>query len=120
MYELTIAGHFAAAHYLQGYDGPCKELHGHTWRLQITVQSAELNALGMVVDFKDLKARLEVLLQELDHGLLNDRPAFQEQNPTTENLARYVYQRFAELCAPMRVKEVRVWESDSSSVRYYE
>jgi 6-pyruvoyltetrahydropterin/6-carboxytetrahydropterin synthase len=118
MYELTISGELAAAHFLRGYQGPCQELHGHTWKLEVTVQSGELNALGLVVDFKELKSRLQEILKPLDHGCLNDRPAFQTNNPTTENLAKYVYEEFSRQVEGVRVKNVRVWESDSSSVSY--
>ena len=120
MYELTISGEFAAAHYLKGYQGPCQVLHGHTWKLEVTIHSAVLNELGLVVDFKELKSRLQEILKPLDHGCLNDLPAFQNTNPTTENLAKYIYQEFRRQSLPVQVKQVRVWESDSSSVIYYE
>jgi len=120
MYELTISSEFASAHYLRGYNGPCQELHGHTWRLEVTVCSKDLNELGLVVDFKDLKSRLQDIVKTLDHGCLNNLPAFQQTNPTTENLAKHIYQEFSAQAQAYQVKQVRVWESASSSVTYYE
>lgn len=120
MYELTIGGDFAAAHFLTGYDGSCKELHGHTWKLEVTIQAETLNDIGLVIDFQDLKKRLNAFLKQLDHGCLNHLPAFQKENPTTENLARFIYQGFACDCAPFRIKHVRIWESEKASVTYYE
>lgn len=120
MYELTIKGEFASAHYLRGYQGPCQRMHGHTWRLEVTVSSQSVNELGMVVDFKELKSRLATIVATLDHGCLNDLPNFQNINPTSENLARYVYQEFSRQLTGVRVKQVRLWESDTSSVTYYE
>lgn len=120
MYELTIAGHFAAAHFLKGYPGQCKNLHGHTWKLEITIQSATLDDIGVVMDFKVLKPRLNEFLKRLDHGCLNDLPEFERSNPTTENIARYIYREFAAECQPFKIKQVRVWESDNASVTYFE
>ena len=120
MYELTIGGDFAAAHFLRGYDGSCKELHGHTWKLEVTIESGTLNDVGLVMDFKDLRQKLNTFLKQLDHGCLNDLPVFQQQNPTTENLARLIYQEFSRDCFPFKIKNVRVWESEKASVTYYE
>lgn len=120
MYELTIRGEFASAHYLRGYQGPCQQLHGHTWKLEVTVCSNVLNELGLVVDFKELKSLLQEILKPLDHGCLNELPVFQNANPTTEKLAQYIFQEFSRQASGVTVKQVRLWESDSSSVIYYE
>lgn len=120
MFELSIIGDIAAAHFLRGYDGPCEDLHGHTWKVQVTVVSEKVNAIGLVVDFRELKDLLKESLSALDHGSLNDLPAFKKDNPSTENLARYIYQEFSKRCQPLKLTKVRVWESDTSSVTYYE
>lgn len=120
MYELTINGHFASAHSLRGYDGPCKHVHGHTWKVEVTIQAQMLNNIGLVVDFKELKKKLNEFLMHIDHVNLNDLPAFKEVNPSSENLAKYIYQEFAKLCRPFKLLRVRVWESETSSVTYYE
>jgi 6-pyruvoyltetrahydropterin/6-carboxytetrahydropterin synthase len=120
MFELSVTGHLAAAHFLRGYEGPCKDLHGHTWKVEVTVRSVDLNDVGLVVDFREIKEKLKGFLAHLDHVCLNDLPYFQEHNPSTENLACYIYRNFARECHPLRLKQVRVWESESSSVVYYE
>jgi 6-pyruvoyltetrahydropterin/6-carboxytetrahydropterin synthase len=120
MFELSVTGHMAAAHFLRGYDGPCKDLHGHTWKVEVTVQADKLNDIGLVVDFRDIKDKLKEFLAHLDHVCLNDVPYFQDRNPSTENLAYYLYQNFGRECRPLRLIRVRVWESESSSVVYYE
>ena len=120
MFELSITGHFASAHLIRGYDGPCKDLHGHTWKVEITIASEKLNDIGLVVDFKDMKKKLNSFLDRIDHVNLNELPVFKKANPTTENLARYIYQEFAKECRPFPLKRVRVWESETSSITYYE
>ena len=120
MYELTITGDIAAAHFLRGYDGPCKDLHEHTWKMEVTVASEKLNSIGLVVDFRDMKCKLKEFLKHLDHVCLNDLPFFKDNNPSTENLAKYIYREFGKQCGSFQLKRVRVWESDSSSITYYE
>lgn len=120
MFELSITGHFASAHLLRGYDGPCKNLHGHTWKVEVTIAAEKLDKIGLVVDFKDMKKRLNHFLDKIDHVNLNDLPAFKDVNPSTENLAKYIYQEFAKECQPLPLKRVRVWESDTASITYYE
>ncbi len=120
MFELSIKGHIASAHFLRGYDGPCKDLHGHTWKIELTILSKELNDIGLVVDFKELKCKFNSFLDSLDHVNLNDLPYFKEINPSTENIARYIYQNFSKEINPLKLKHVQVWESDTASVTYYE
>lgn len=120
MYELTITDHIAAAHFLRGYDGPCANLHGHTWKVDVTVVSKDLNEIGLVADFRDIKVKLKKFLSHLDHVNLNDLAAFRDVNPSTENLAKYIYQGFSKECVPFLLSKVRVWESETASVTYYE
>ena len=120
MYELTIREEFAAAHLLRGYQGNCKDLHGHTWKVEVTLVSAKLDDVGMVVDFKMARQQLREFLTAIDHVYLNDLPYFQKVNPTTEHLARYIFQGFSKITHPVKIKLVRVWESETSSVSYYE
>lgn len=120
MFELSITGDIASAHFLRDYEGPCKNLHGHTWKIEATIQSDKLNNIGLVVDFREMKQRLKDVLMPLDHVCLNDLPYFQKVNPSTENLAVYIYREFKKAAAPYRLKEVRVWESETSSVTYFE
>ncbi len=119
MFEVKVRGDFAAAHILRGYEGNCKNLHGHTWKVEVTIPSPTLDSIGMVMDFKVVKKKLKELLDRLDHIYLNGLPAFQEINPTTENLAKYIFEEFSKECQPLVIKQVQVWESDLCSVVYY-
>lgn len=120
MFELSIQGDIAAAHYVRGHQGKCKNLHGHTWKIEVTVTGERLNAIGMVEDFAVLKMQLKEFLAALDHVCLNDLPYFKDVNPTTENIAKYIYEGFNKHIAPLKVKSVRAWESETASVVYYE
>jgi 6-pyruvoyltetrahydropterin/6-carboxytetrahydropterin synthase len=119
MYILTVRDHFDAAHSLRGYDGECQRLHGHTWDVEVTVEGTELDAIGIVYDFKTLKTDLTSVLGDYDHQHLNEVPPFDAMNATAENLARVVYQRLTSLVAPcVKVTEVAVWESPIARVAY--
>jgi len=119
MYELTVKGHFDAAHALRGYPGECRNLHGHTWDVEVTVQGADLDDIDIVYDFKRLKADLAAVLGEYDHAYLNEVAPFDVLSPTAENLARVVYDRLAEIVgAEVTVKEVAVWESPIARITY--
>jgi 6-pyruvoyltetrahydropterin/6-carboxytetrahydropterin synthase len=120
MFELTIRGDISSAHFIKGHQGKCKNLHGHTWKIEVTVISKELNDLGMVADFAILKKQLAEVLAPIDHVCLNELPFFKDDSPTTENVAKYVYVHFAEAAKPLDIKQVQAWESDTSSVTYYE
>jgi len=120
VFELSIKQDIAAAHLLRGYEGKCKNLHGHTWQIEVFVEGEELDEVGMVLDFRVMKQRLKALLETMDHTCLNDMPYFQEVNPTTENLAKYIYERFQEEIHPWRLTRVKIWESDITCVTYYE
>ena len=120
MFEVSVRDHISSAHQLRGYDGPCKNMHGHTWKVEIVVGGNTLDGVGLLTDFKTIKAKLTQVLMPLDHVVLNDLPAFKDLNPSTENLARHIYRALSPLCAPLRLKQVQVWESDTASVIYYE
>ena len=120
MFELSIKGDIASAHFIPGYPGMCKDLHGHTWKIEVTITSDKLDTIGMVTDFALLKKQLWEFLGKLDHVCLNDLPFFKKTSPTTENIAKYIYQNFANVITPLKIKQVQVWESDSASVVYYE
>ena len=119
MYELSIRGDFASAHSLRGYEGKCKNLHGHTWRVELTIESDRLDKIGMVADFAVLKKQLKGFLEDLDHVHLNELPYFREANPTTENLAKYIFEEFPKRYPAVKLKKVTVWESDQAGVTYY-
>jgi 6-pyruvoyltetrahydropterin/6-carboxytetrahydropterin synthase len=119
MYELTVKGHFDAAHALAGYPGECRELHGHTWDVEATIAGDALDDVGIVYDFKRLKDDLAAVLAPLDHGYLNEVPPFDTVNPTAENLARELFGALeARLADGVRLVEVAVWESPVARIAY--
>ena len=122
MFEIEIERCFSAAHQLRGYNGNCSNLHGHNYRVTVTVRSNELDRIGIALDFRKLKQELDSLLEEYDHRNLSELPEFQELSPTSEVLARTIYRRMGQKMngGPIRVWKVRVGESDSSAVTYFE
>jgi 6-pyruvoyltetrahydropterin/6-carboxytetrahydropterin synthase len=118
-YTLTIKEHFDAAHALVGYPGECRNLHGHTWEVEVSVSGRELDEVGIVYDFKDLKESLHVILGGYDHRYLNETPPFDTINATAENLARTIYERL-ERTLPRHIwlEEVAVWESPIARLSY--
>lgn len=121
MYKISIETHFAASHQLHGYQGPCKTLHGHTWRVRVEVKSDRIDDIGISVDFKDLKRLTHDVIERLDHKHINDIPPFDRENPTAENLARYIYAEVKQrLPGGVNMVEVVLWESANYAVTYSE
>jgi 6-pyruvoyltetrahydropterin/6-carboxytetrahydropterin synthase len=125
MFEVTVEETFAAGHALRGYRGKCENPHGHNYKVQITLAGEELDNIGLLYDFKDLKAAMGEVVDRLDHQYLNDIAPFTEQNPSAENMARYFYQECtAKLKAAaggrIRVKQVKIWETDTTTATYFE
>ncbi len=120
MYKLSVTDTFSAAHRLCGYEGACSNLHGHNWKVRVGLQSSQLDEIGMAMDFGVIKSLLDDILQELDHAYLNDIPAFTEINPTSENLAKYIFDRLEKMLSgsSASVCEVEICESERSSVIY--
>ncbi len=122
MYELTIESHFSAAHQLREYKGKCEKLHGHNWRVQVTVSSETLNEIGIAMDFNELKKIANECVSALDHSFLNDVFPFTEINPSSENIAKWLYDTIKKRVAGKNTSlaSVTVWESESASSTYYE
>lgn len=118
MFTVKVRTNFSSAHNLRGYKGKCEDLHGHNWRVDVSVASEKLDNIGMVVDFKLLKREVNAIISLLDHKYLNDTDRFREHNPTSENIARYIYEKLSEMRPDLAVKEVTVWETDTSSATY--
>ena len=119
MFEVSVEETFAAGHALRGYKGKCENVHGHNYRVQVTVRGERLNATGLLVDFGDLKKSLRAVVARLDHFFLNDVPPFTELNPSAENIARYFYDELSQgLEDGARISEVKVWETDITSATY--
>lgn len=125
MYELTVISGFSAAHRLRGYEGECEGLHGHNWKVEVTVAVPGLNEVGLAIDFKVLKGELERVLKGLDHSYLNEKPPFDRENPSSEGLARFIFDELSKglshhRVGELRVKMVRVWESETACASYGE
>ncbi len=117
MFELMVEDTFDAAHALRNYEGPCENLHGHTWKVQVFLKGDRLNDLGMMEDFKSIKKELAAIVSGLDHKLLNDLEPFSVKNPTSENIAEYLYRS---LKKEMKlVEKVIVWESPTTYAAFY-
>lgn len=122
VFDLTIESQFSSAHQLRGYKGKCEAMHGHNWRVQVTVSSDKLNEIGIVVDFHDLKTITGEVLASLDHAFLNDVFPFTEINPSSENIAKWVYESIKKRInkKTYNLSSVTVWENETSSATYYE
>jgi 6-pyruvoyltetrahydropterin/6-carboxytetrahydropterin synthase len=118
MYTVSVESRFSSAHNLRGYKGKCEELHGHNWRVRVSVRSASLDELGMVCDFSILKKLLNGAIEALDHKYLNDEGPFKTENPTSENIARYIFEEMCRSGLGIDVEKVTVWETDTSSASY--
>jgi len=118
MYSIKVESSFSAAHNLRGYRGKCEELHGHNWKVEVVVSRDKLDKAGMLLDFKNLKIKLNKVLANLDHKYFNNIPYFKKVNPTSENIAKYIYDRLKAQVSS--VKSVVVWENDTSSATYEE
>ncbi len=122
MYELMVEAQFAAAHQLRGYKGKCENLHGHNWRVQVVVNVERLNEIGLGIDFNELKKITNDAISALDHSVLNDIFPFTEINPSSENIAKWLYDSINKkmIDKDVGVSSVTVWESETASATYYE
>jgi 6-pyruvoyltetrahydropterin/6-carboxytetrahydropterin synthase len=122
MYELSIEVGFAAAHQLRGYKGNCENMHGHNWRVQISVTAERLNEIDIAIDFRELKQTAREVIAPLDHVFLNEVFPFTEKNPSSENIAKWIFDTMKKKINDeyIRVSAVTVWESDTASASYYE
>jgi len=121
MYELTIRTEFSSAHNLRGYEGACERLHGHNWRVEVSIEAQSLGPMGFVMDFKELKNATASIVEKLDHRYLNETPPFTELNPSAELIARFIHDELSGFLSErkgIQVSEVRVWESDTASASY--
>jgi 6-pyruvoyltetrahydropterin/6-carboxytetrahydropterin synthase len=121
MFEVSVEQTFAAGHALRNYKGKCENVHGHNYRVRITMQGDQLDSTGLLVDFLDVKQLIGAVVDYLDHNFINDLPPFDLLNPSAENIAKYFYDRVSgglKSEVPVRVAEVRIWETDTSSAVY--
>ena len=118
MYRLTVESEFSAAHHLVDYPGACKRVHGHNWKVRVTFSAPELNDLGMVVDLMELEKLLDECVKPLDHRVINEVPPFDRLNPTSENIARHIYQQLQPKLPAIHLESVQLFETDDFSVTY--
>jgi 6-pyruvoyltetrahydropterin/6-carboxytetrahydropterin synthase len=122
MYEIKIESSFSGAHRLRDYNGQCENLHGHNWKVEVIVVSPDVGKDGMVLDFRELKEATRAVLETMDHRYLNEIPYFSERNPSSENIAKYIFDRVTDRLGERRVRVTKVtaWESDGACASYYE
>ena len=121
MFEVMIERNFSSAHQLRGYKGKCENLHGHNYKIEIYARGRELDKTGLLVDFVELKAAADDIVQYLDHRNINELPPFDvELNPSAENLARFILERVAARVGDERVQvyKVRCFETPTSVATY--
>ncbi|MDW7674851.1 MAG: 6-carboxytetrahydropterin synthase QueD [Bacillota bacterium] len=121
MYYLKVNDHFDAAHFLRNYQGKCANVHGHTWQVQAVVKGTKLNKQGLLIDFGILKKLLAIVVEQLDHKLINDVKGFSENemNPTAENIACFIFNQLRDkLPEEITLSSIEVWESPKSSAIY--
>jgi 6-pyruvoyltetrahydropterin/6-carboxytetrahydropterin synthase len=121
MFNIFIKSHFSAGHHLRDYPGNCERPHGHNWNVEVTVKATELDELGMGIDFRTLKTAVNEVLDTLDHRDLNEHPDFQSTNPSSENIAAYIYKSLQKDLTADRygVHSVTVCETENSGVTYF-
>ncbi|MBN1561328.1 6-carboxytetrahydropterin synthase QueD [candidate division KSB1 bacterium] len=117
MYKLKVVSKFSAAHRLIDYPGACERIHGHNWTVKVTVSAQDVDDSGMVMDLVQLKKHIDDCVAQFDHRVINDVPPFDQLNPTSENLAKYLYDYVAAR-VDVHVRSVRVAEVEDYAVVY--
>jgi 6-pyruvoyltetrahydropterin/6-carboxytetrahydropterin synthase len=121
VYEVTIKRCFSAAHLLKEIGGQCEDLHGHNFVVEISIASYKLNTEGILIDFRILEKWTEEVIKDLDHKYLNDIQYFEDINPSSELIARFIYDRISKKANRhyLKVSCITVWESENARVSYY-
>lgn len=120
-YELMVRTDFAAAHLLRGYPGDCARLHGHNWHVELYVECSDLDDIGLAVDYKVMKGELKAALAGWDHYNLNDIAPFDTINPSSENVARVLYEEMSRRLdnERLRVSRIVIGETCTARVTYW-
>ena len=122
MFEVAVEQVFASAHALRNYKGRCENVHGHNWKVRVVIAGERLDQTGLLVDFIDVKNLMGEIIERIDHQFLNEIPPFDVVNPSAENIAEYFWQKMSEGLAgtpvPVKVTEVKIWETDIQSATY--
>src|SRR5437899_11919985 len=125
MFQVTVERTFAAGHYLRDYKGKCENPHGHNYKVRITLEGRELDRAGLLLDFKDLKEVMKRSIERLDHQMINELDPFTRVNPSAENIAKYFYEQTRDdlrrlTDGRVAVKDVTVFETDTTTATYFE
>ena len=120
MYELKVVTHFAAAHQLTMVGEKCENLHGHNWKIEVYVTGEKLDQAGILIDFGVIKKQVAQIISMLDHKYLNDLMPFQNNQPSSENIACFVAQQLQKRFddSDVRISRVTAWESDNAAATY--
>jgi 6-pyruvoyltetrahydropterin/6-carboxytetrahydropterin synthase len=121
MFDIFIDTHFAGAHHLREYPGDCEKPHGHNWKVKVTVRATELDRYGMGIDFKVLKKIVKEIIDKLDHNDLNTLPYFQDKNPSSEHISRFIFDNVSSQLSNdhYSLHSVTVLETDTQGLTYY-
>ncbi|QJB56498.1 6-carboxytetrahydropterin synthase QueD [Pseudodesulfovibrio sp. zrk46] len=121
-WRLTITQDFSASHQLRNYGGKCENMHGHNFGVEVVVEGDKLDErVQYLVDFKDIKRRTKDVLERLDHKHLNEVECFIDINPSSENIAMFIYKELkGNMPENVTLAEVSVSEKDSSKATYWE
>lgn len=122
MFQVSVEETFSAGHALRGYKGKCENPHGHNYRVRVTVEGPQLDSIGLLVDFVQVKQIIREVMGRLDHQFMNDLEPFKSVNPSAENLAKYFYDEITKQLKGMppdaKITDVVLWETDTSRAQY--
>jgi 6-pyruvoyltetrahydropterin/6-carboxytetrahydropterin synthase len=118
MYFIKVKGSFSAAHNLKNYKGKCEHLHGHNWIVEAVFSYTDLGKDGIAIDFRIAKKLLKDVTEKFDHSYLNDLPMVKKVNPTSENVARLIYETIKK--KNKNIYSISVWENENSCATYIE
>ena len=122
VFEICVETHFSAAHSLIGYQGNCAQIHGHNWIVEVFVRCRELNDIGIGIDFRDVRHAIKDIIKDLDHSYLNEYPEFKNTNPSSENIAKFLYRELGDKINSDNVKlsKIKVSETRGAGAYYWE
>ena len=121
MYRIGVKQSFSSAHFIKDYKGKCENLHGHNYKVEAFVIGDSLDKVGMLIDFSELKKCNKIIIEKLDHTLLNDLEYFNNNNPSSENIAKFIYDEMRKILKEgITLEKVRIWETEEQYAEYFE
>ena len=122
IFEICVETHFSAAHSLIGYQGNCAQIHGHNWIVEVFVRCRELNDIGIGIDYRDVRQAIKDIINDLDHSYLNEYPEFKNTNPSSENIAKFLYRELGGKINSdnVQISKVKVSETRGAGAYYWE